>query len=444
MKTQYRRALLILIVPFVLAMLAAIVNLSPFDQSLLPELTALRLVPDTSLKDNSYVLAMGFLAHAEKEPQIAGEEIVETLGYRFRSGASTTLSSDEWRAMLENAGIEEAWRRNFPSLECNARVYLDCADQLIEEVVATDQRSARLDLLLDRYEALLDQPTFEESQERDVLTPHPPYRIIRDVGRLRLAISYQTDSVESFLEIAAEGLAFWINALGNRTTLPTKMIAIAGIQDHLDFMSALMRARALDENQLSILQGFARPLTDRERDIGDAFISEARIALFSDPHPMTYGASWLSRLLTQDNATRNEEYRTVFEPMIYRASLTANEFYRQKAYEPIRYHIDLFPPPLYNLGGKLARRSAWIDPEQYVARVHDQNGRISLVLLQAELESDPERPINDVLQASIHRNPYINEPMTYDPTRYTIGFECLHTAYHPPALPDDCSIQIAR
>jgi len=442
---RHRRAfVLVFLVPAFLAVLTAIVNLSLFDQSLRPELTALRTVPDVYLKDNAYVEAMGFLAHAEKDPQIAGAEIVEILGDRFRNGESATLSSEEWREILRNGGIEEAWRRDFASLQCNARVYLNCADQLIEKIASIDRSSPRLNLLLDRYEALLAQPTFEENQRRDVMTPHPPYGVIRDVGRLRLAISYQDDTVESFLGTAAEGLTFWVNALRDGATLPTKMVAIAGMQDHLDFLSALMRDRALDENQLSILRGFVRPLTQGERDIGEAFISEARIALFSEPHPMTYGASWLTRLLIQDNATRNEEYRTVFEPMIYRASLTANEFYRRGAYEPIQYHIDLFPPPLYNLGGKLARRSVWPDPEQYVTRVHDQNGRISLVLLQAELEADAERPINDVLQASVHRNPYTGEPMTYDPARHAIGFERLHTAYHPPALPDDCSILIAH
>jgi hypothetical protein len=445
MKTQHRRALLALIVPVVLAALFATVNLPVFDQSLRPELTALRSIPDIPLKDNSYVLAMGFLAHPEKDPQRAGEEIIEALRYRFRNGASATLSSDDWRVILESAEIEEAWREDFPSLECNARVYLNCADQLIEEVASYDLRSPRLDLLLERYDALLDQPTFEENEHRDVTTtPHPPYGVIRNVGRIGLAIRYERGSVESFLDASAEGLQFWRTALSDGATLPTKLVAIAGIQDHLDFLSALMRDQALDQKQLSILRGFVRPLSDSERDIGEAFVSEARIALYSDPHPMLYGASWLIRLSAQENATRNEEYRTVFEPMMYRASLTADQFYRKEAYRPMPYRIDLFPPPIYNLGGKLARRSVWPDPEQYISRVHDQNGRISLVLLQAEIEGAPEESINDTLRSSIYTNPYTSEPMTYDATRQTIGFECLHTAYHPPALPDDCSVLIAH
>jgi hypothetical protein len=82
------------------------------------------------------------------------------------------------------------------------------------------------------------------------------------------------------------------------------------------------------------------------------------------------------------------------------------------------------------------------DPEQFVARTHDQNGRILLVLLQAEVEQSPGTAISGVLESSSHRNPYTGEPMQYNSRSQTIGFQCLHTAFHPPALPDNCAVAI--
>ena len=82
------------------------------------------------------------------------------------------------------------------------------------------------------------------------------------------------------------------------------------------------------------------------------------------------------------------------------------------------------------------------DPEQFVARVQDENARISLVMLQAELEEKPGSDIKAMVSSSRWRNPYTGEPMNYDPETHTLGFVCLHTAYHPPASPDSCSVAI--
>jgi len=53
--------------------------------------------------------------------------------------------------------------------------------------------------------------------------------------------------------------------------------------------------------------------------------------------------------------------------------------------KPFRREFHVAPAMFYNLGGKLAlSRSTW-DAQLFPARVHDEDGRITLLLLQARL-----------------------------------------------------------
>jgi hypothetical protein len=441
-RTLLKAGLILLAAAASLSFLAVVVNLSWFDEALRPELASLRRPQPVSMEDNSYALVFGFLAADERDPRIAGYEIVDALRERYEQGQRIALSSDEMGVILGGSNLD-AWEAEFESFDCSTRVYMDCAERLIAEVAQTDSRHPRLSVLFARYDTIVRQARYKENQERDVYTPPPPYQQLARVGRLRLALSYRDDSTREFLEKAAADFEWWVMILRDSETLVTKMVSLAGIQNNLDFLSTLMRNRTLSEDDIQVINSFLRPFTSDETDIGEAFISEARVAVLSEPHPMISESSWISRLMLQENATLNEEFVTVFAPVRLRASLTAQEYYRQEAYKPLPYDFRLFPPPLYNLGGKLARRSAWGDAQIFLARVHDQNGRIALVLLQAEIEQDPSTAVEDVIRMSDHRNPYTNDPMEYDAQAQTIGFKCLHTVFHPPARPDTCSFRIA-
>jgi hypothetical protein len=97
----------------------------------------------------------------------------------------------------------------------------------------------------------------------------------------------------------------------------------------------------------------------------------------------------------------------------------------------------------YNFGGKWAlSRSPW-DPSQFPARVHDEDGRIALLLLQAQIEEHPESDVGALVLNSEHRNPYTGSAMEYDAQARTIGFACLHTAFHPPEPGDQCAVRFS-
>lgn len=425
-----------------LAAVVLLVNLPWFDATLDPDLQRLEHVEPLMLEGNAYPIALGFAAADGLDPRASGEKILQALHERFLRGEPITLEAEEMNAFLGGMAKREDWQARIESLDCNARVELDCADRLIAEVTPLEAQDARLGVLLNRYESMIREEHFVESQERDVYTPGPPYGRILDVGRIRLAMSLRESSTSDLLNKAAEDFRFWTRMLRESDTLVAKMISLAGIQNTLDFLSASLRRRELTESEAQFLRDFLRPLTAEESDIGEAFLSEARIAVLSETPPVAMGSPWFVRRSLQRNATLNELYSKIIVPMRHRAALTPREFYTQLAYEPLNHDLREFPLSPFNWGGHIALRNANWDPEQFVARVQDANGRISLVMLQAELKQKPGVDVSDVVSASRWRNPYTGDPMDYDPESRTIGFACLHTAFHPPASPDNCSVAL--
>ncbi|HMN45623.1 MAG TPA: hypothetical protein PKE27_13645 [Povalibacter sp.] len=427
----------------VIAATATLANLPAFDEPLIPELQALKVVRPPVPEQNAYPIALGFLAANDVDPRVVGEAMLKALHERYEAGQRMTIPAQDMRALLGTASQHEELRSQFKSLECNARVYLDCANRLIAEV-AEARLDGRLAVLFARFETLSRQQRFDEGQERDAYTPVAPYDPILDVARIRLAQRFGMDSSVDFIAQAANDLRFWRLMLRDGDTLVAKMIAIAGLQNTLDFLSALLRDRALTAAEVQSIRELVSPLTREEADIGEAFLAEARSSVLTDTPPLAMGASRLDRWLLQRNATLNGIYSDILLPMRFRAALSPSEFYREGGYQPLNPARRAFPPSLFNWGGaRLYRNSGW-DPQQFIARTHDENGRILLVLLQAELEQASGVAVDAVLEASSYRNPYTGKPMEYDVRSRTIGFQCLHTAFHPPASPDRCVVAIGK
>jgi hypothetical protein len=410
-----------------LAAFAIVINLSWFDEALDPALERLKGPEPVSMEDNAYPLVYGFPAADDTDPRAAGLAIIEILRERYREGQPIGLDADEMEGILGAANRDEGWQAGFKSLPCNSRLSIDCVDGLLADVAAGAADRPRVRLLVGRYERILQAGRFEENREFDATTPLPNYGLLMTVGRIRLAERYASAPTNGFIASLAEDIAFWRRMLREGQSLVAKMVALAGIRNDLEFCSALMRQHELDDGAIRGLEQATEPLTDEERDIGEAFLSELRIALLSDkPLVVIPGeASWLTRLLLQENATLNEYYVTKIVPLQLRASLDPATFYREHAYEPLTYNLRVFPPPLFNLGGKLVLKrmaSTWQD---YITRVHDLEGRMVLVSLQAEIESHPDLAVETVIRSSVHRNPYTGEPMDYDAAARTIRFDCL-------------------
>jgi hypothetical protein len=433
-----------------------LVNRPWFDEPLLPELEALRKPQPLVLDGNAYPFALGFLAAEGRDPRAAGVEIIRMLQSRRDRGEPATIGKEEKRGLLgvplsldalgSQSRPETAPTAGTKSLgkTCLPRYRLDCAQRLIADAASLDADEPPLAVLFPRYETLLRHAHYVETPAPDSMSPWPPLGPIQELGRLRLAISFRTDPTAVFLEKAAQELTFWRMTLRDAQLMGTKMSALAAIRWTDDFLSTLMRERRLDARDLEQLRGFVRPLTREERDIGAAFLTESRTALLDGMPYVAGNASWVVRLLLQKHATFNQEFRDTIEPMRERASLDARQFHDRRAYEPLPRDFRVAPGMFYNLGGKLAlSRSTW-DAHQFPSRVHDEEGRITLLLLQAQIEEHPDQDVATLVRSSTLRNPYTGEPMEYDSQAGTLEFACLETAFHPPEPAHRCAVDLGR
>jgi hypothetical protein len=412
-----------------LVALTVIINLPWFDERLDPEIERLAQPEPVSMDDNAYPLVYGFAAADDRDPLAAGLAIVAAQRERYSQGRPIGLTTEEMAAILGASGLDAGWRAQFPSLPCNSRTELDCADRLVAEIAQGAPPHARLAVLLERYERVLAASRFEENQEFDVTSPVPDYGLLVTVSRIRLATSYRQDPTTAFLARAGEDLAFWRRMLRNSHTLIAKMVALAGVRNGLEWLSAALRNRELGADEIATIEQLAQPLTRDESNISEAFLSEFRIALLTRK-PVILGpgdAWWRSGLLLQEQATLNELYLTTVTPIRRRAALDPETFYAERGYEPLGYDLRLFPPPLYNLAGKLLlkQQAQNYNVQDYVSRVHDLDGRLTLVRLQAAIERSAGRSVAAVVSASAQRNPYTRQPMVYDAAKRTIGFRCL-------------------
>jgi hypothetical protein len=419
------------------------INLPWFDEPLHPDLVALGTPRPVSMEDNSFPLVHGFAAASSKDPLAVGNAIIQNLRDRYQSGERVTLSQEEMDELLGGSDLDEEWRSGFQSLGCNSRLSVDCAGRLIAEMEHVDLDQPRLRLLIQRYDKILQASRFAENEEFDAYTPLPRYGLLMQVARLRLAISYQRDTVAEFLSKVDEDIRFCRNMLSSGQSLIAKMVALAAFRNDLEFLSVLLRLRELSDIEIESVRNILRPLSSDEQDIGESFLAELRISMLSDSSltVMLSDYSWAARMFFQKQATLNEYYLSAIMPLRLRASLGAQEFYLQRGHEKLSYDFRAFPPPLYNLGGKLALKqlAAQHSLQDYISRVHDVDGRVLLLLLQIEIEQSPGRGVDTIVRASIHRNPYTGEPMKYDVSAHTIGFDCL------TEIPGDvCSVAIGE
>lgn len=410
----------------ILIALTLFINLPWFDEELHADLA--QLTPrDVPLEGNAYPLVVGFLAAEDQDPEEAGRTIIEAQREHFRTQGHTSMPLREAEKLLPNPLPSPNLAGFFKGNACNPKVDLDCADRLIDALSAAPIVDPQLRLLLDRFERLLAEPRYEETQEVDVhLLPN--YGPVFASSRIRIAESFQQTDSSRVLQVIGEDVRFWKRVLDGEQTLIAKMVALAGLRNDTMNLSTLMRTRNLAGHDLRQMPSVIAPLTESERNIGETFMAEFRITHLNETGlGVLRDTGPLQGLLSQDNATANDYYMALILPLRLRASLSAAEFYRQKAYQSMHYPLRFLPPSLYNLGGKQRLRiiMALNNWQDYIARVHDLDGRIALVLLQAEIALNAGKSVEEVVAASRYRNPYTGEPMRYDAEAGTISFPCL-------------------
>ena len=407
------------------------VNWSLFDETLVPELEALTKPTPLDMADNAYPLLVGLSSASDRDPFEVGEGVINLLRSKFEAKQRIELSDQEFEHLHGPREIDKQWQAELPSLSCNARLAMDCADQLINELDNKILDNERIQVLLSRYDTMLEQAHFRENKEMDAYTPLPDFTLLMRISRIKLALAYRNQSADDFIKTVAKDMAFWKLMLREGQLLIAKMVSIAGVRNDLQFLSVLMRQKDITLEQQALLTQLTQPFTPEELDIGETFLAESIYMVSSSNQDLlNEDSSWLIssliRLTTQRNATANEYYTYMVVPTQLRATLSSEEFYQQGGYKALYYPFRTFPPSLYNLGGKITSKElANYRIQDYITRMHDMVGMISLAALQLEIETKPELPLAEVINRSVHRNPYTRQAMEYDSQTQTLGFDCL-------------------
>jgi hypothetical protein len=244
--------LLLAAIPAML-LVVVVVNLTWFDEALIPELDTLRKPQRLVLEGNAFPSAMGFLAAKDRDPRVAGLEIIRVLQAHRDRGEPAIISKEEKRGILGEPLTTEGLARSRPETKpsaststfgqvCLPRYRLDCAQRLISDVAELDPDEPTLSLLLSRYDSLLQQERYVETPAPDPMTPWPPLGPIQELARVRLAISFRTEPTAVFLEKVTQDLRFWRMTLRDGQLLGTKMSALSAIRWAHDFVAPFVHS----------------------------------------------------------------------------------------------------------------------------------------------------------------------------------------------------------
>jgi len=125
----------------------------------------------------------------------------------------------------------------------------------------------------------------------------------------------------------------------------------------------------------------------------------------------------------------NVDFENFIKPIIRLSKQPKEVFYQTVQSDQFNLgeniKVNFSPSSLYNLVGKMLLNLSIWSPTDYIARMHDLNGMISLVKLQLQLKQTATDSIEEAVKNSSITNPYTGEPMDYDKENNWLGFKCL-------------------
>lgn len=401
-----------------------------FDEDLHPDAAAyLKPGAPARLPDdqNAYFALVGLGAPASEQPHDAGRKWVgavkDAVARRSRGEsaawpkASTARSAPEICVPGKSSCLAAAREK-----EGEARKFV--ADHA---------------LLLARYRVLHAYPGYAETMDySDLGQPFPPFgpvlsaqRVFHVDAALRL-VQGEVDTVLADLE---KEIAFLRRLLAGSNLLIGKMVANRLLQRSTLMASDVMaRHREAAASRAAGLAQALQPLAAEERRMDAALRHEFRFLRNSFLHILRYpelaGDSWimgLARLFFAPNATANAEHP-------FRKSWLDADALPATKLAGVHKQASAAPQPpawmaWYNPVGKILVLPS-LDGnafEAYIKAMHDLDGAVRLVALQAEIvaKNVKDEDVPQFLAAADKRyaNPWTEKPMQWDPKTRQIYFE---------------------
>lgn len=442
-KLLIRRLLIsAVLLPLAFAGMTLFINLSIFDQALIPELEAI-LAPmqKPTEQGNAYYAVWGLTATADKDIIQTGTRLVERYYQNRDINGFDELTAEDRIELLGAVGLDEEWKVNYS--HCNSRREYGCLARMLVELQSNPAEDPRIQLMLDRHDLIMEMPVFENHGVLTFASPLPAYSLIMTLSKIRLAQSAMADSPVAFLTQLKKEMHFWKMLSTHGSELIDKMVGVAGLWTDMQFLSEYLADHPLSESEVLMAEALLRPLTPDELNVGQAFDAEQR-SVYQELSTMgltnsgmDFGlGSHITGWLVQPNATSNTYYLRFAALLQHLSSLPASEFViamqaekeSRKGDDLDHGHYDLlnlWPSSLYNFGGKLFLSWLGGNYSDYIGRVHDINGMIGLVELQLALQSIEVESIENFLETTQFVDPYTGGPMDFEPEGRWLQFVCL-------------------
>ena len=310
-------------------------------------------------------------------------------------------------------------------------------DALLEQWLASER------WLLERYQTLVALPGWKETVPYDLSLSVQGYGLVMDgqwlsmVNARKLARNGDTLALKKLL---ADDLRFWRNVLASSDLLISKMIGVAAVHRHFKWGNLVMRELAHGDAALVLPAAWEMPISDSERSLRRPMIGEWIFAaehLRQEELLSTNGfVAALMRPLYQPQDSLNEiaaYYSQVADLldapfMGYRTALdharAAHEKRQQRAWDAWESRSP------YNFVGNTAILLGSAEFTPYAARVNDIEGirRAALTAIRLRERNTATSEIAAALKTASLRNPYDDQPFTWDADQGAIVFTGLQPA----------------
>lgn len=404
--------------------IVAIINTSPFDEGLNPEVKKIMHdIPMPVVEGNAYYALYGLNAIADKDMITAGHELI--LRYlENRNNSNDELTTNDYEELLGlNSQESTSWK--IEGLSCDSRTDYRCLNTSSKMIANEDLNNPRLQVMLERYRNIIEMKVYDNFQDMTMATPLAAYGDMLKLSHINLASTYQPINRSEFILQLHKDMMFWKMILNKGQFVIDKMIAVAAIGKDVNFLSEYFRNNSILKSDEILIKNILAPLTADELDISDSFITES-MGFFNSIDTAETNFTWFKNLVFQPNATKNYYFESYLQNQIHFSQLPLNEMileYPSKSNDNKNTQYKLHY--LYNFSGKSLIDIGMPSYSDYIIRGYDLNNIIKMANIQLQAKLSDQQTIQQLLSQPKNANLFNNKPFEYDEKTQLLQFKCL-------------------
>jgi hypothetical protein len=406
--------------------------------------------PAVADQDNAYIYLMGFGVSREGDPREMGARRVAWIEQVNQTGHFD--AKDDPLAQLHDLNKSRLPRHQEMVSSCRA-VDTKCLAVFDDERAIMEWLASEA-WLLERYEAFIDHAGWLETIPADLAAPLPVYHYVLDGQRLLFAHASELATKKEYAEVKsvlARDIQFWRHVLESSDILITKMIATAALRQHFSLGNLVLRKLPSESAPSVVPAEWQVSITDSERSMLRVYVGEwvfgSNVMRQYEKSPQeAFSFAFDGRELSVGDKVMSELSAPLFQLQDYnngRAELLAamaaaseapyNQYeaaaMRADALENRKIQEAISISSVYNPVGRILIGISAGSYAGYNQRVADIEGirRAALATVALREANVPATGVSDALSQSPFRNPYNNDPFSWDAEKGAVVFTGLQS-----------------